>query len=68
MGVQRSVRIDAEVVSVGQFDRTERWKSDLAIERLTGGRVRVGNPTQSGFEAIIFDFDDLVEAVQALND
>lgn len=64
MSVRRSVHIDAEIATVGQFDRTETWKGTVAIERLPDRRVRIGNPTQSGFESIIVDWDDLASAVR----
>jgi hypothetical protein len=66
MSVERAVRIDAEIASIGQFDRTQTWKGKVAVERLPDGRVRVGNPTQSGFETITFSLDDLRQAVEEL--
>lgn len=63
MSVVRRVQIDAEVESVGQFDRTETWVGRLQVTREDDGRVRIGKPTQAGFQAIVFDLDDLREAV-----
>lgn len=67
MSVQRSIHIDAELSSVGQFDRTERWRGKLEVTQEADGRVRIGQPTQSGFEAITIDWNDLTEAVRALD-
>lgn len=67
MSVQRSVHIDAEIVSIGQFDHTQKWEGKVAVERTLDGRFCIGNPTQSGFESITVAFDDLREAVQALS-
>jgi hypothetical protein len=66
MSVERTVRIDAEIESVGQFDRTERWRGKLDITRQADGRFRIGQPTQAGFEALVVDWDDLTEAVAAI--
>lgn len=63
---ERTVRIDAEIESVGQFDRTERWRGKLDITREADGRVRIGEPSQSGFAALMVDWDDLKEAVAAI--
>lgn len=67
MAVRRTVSIDAEVASVGQFDRTDTFKGVFEVSR-DGARVRIGSPTQSGFESFTVDWDDLVEAVDALGD
>lgn len=61
MSIRRTVKVDAEVESVGQFDRIERWKGELEVTR-NGERVRVGQPTQSGFSALTVEWNDLQEA------
>lgn len=67
MAVTRSVEIDAELSSVGQFDRIERWHGRLQVTREQDGRVRIGKPTQSGFGAIVLAWDDLTRAVWVLD-
>jgi hypothetical protein len=64
--VERKVSIDAEIESVGQFDRTERWRGKLEVSREPDGRIRVGQPTQAGFAALVVGWDDLIEAVEVL--
>ena len=66
MSIERTVRIDAEIESVGQFDRAERWRGKLEVTRLQDGRVRIGSPTQSGFAALTVGWDDLAAAVADL--
>lgn len=63
MAVERTSRIDAEIASVGQFDRTETWRGKVTVECLPDGRVRIGNLSQGGFESITVSLDDLREAV-----
>jgi len=63
VSVERTVQIDAEIASVGQFDRTETWRGKVGVTLLDDGRVRLGNPTQSGLESITVSLDDLREAV-----
>lgn len=65
MGIERTVRIDAEIVSVGQFDRTETWCGKVVVGLLAGHRVRFGNATQSGFQSITISLIELWEAVDA---
>lgn len=45
MGVTRTISIDAEVESVGQYDRVERWKGKIDVSFLEDGRMRIGDTT-----------------------
>lgn len=67
MAVIKSVKISAELESVGQFDRIERWHGELDVTRAPNGRVRIGQASQSGFAGITVDWDDLFEAVEAIS-
>lgn len=69
MNDERTVRIDAviaEIESVGQFDRTEKWRGKLEISRDKDGRLRISHPTQAGFAALVVSWDDLAAAVERL--
>lgn len=66
MSVQRSIHIDVELASVGQRNQIETWIGRLEVTRECG-RVRIGKPTQSGFQSIAVDWDDLTEAVKMLD-
>lgn len=65
MSVKRQLLIDVELESVGQRDQTERWNGKLEVTRQPDGRVRIGKQTQSGFQALSFEFNDLNEALAA---
>jgi hypothetical protein len=66
VSVERSVHIDVEIERVGQFDRMEHWRGKLEVSREKDGRVRLGRPTQAGFAAIVFDWDNMIQAIDGL--
>lgn len=45
MGVTRTISIDAEVESVGQYDRVEKWHGKILVSFLEDGRIRIGDTT-----------------------
>lgn len=68
MAVERIAAIDVEVTSIGQRDQSETWTGALKVEQLDDGRVLLGSATQSGFESIAFELDDLQRALAYLGD
>lgn len=68
MSIERRTRIDVELESVGQFDRTQRWRGKLDVTLEFDGRVRIGKPTQAGFQALLFNAEDLIEAISLAAD
>lgn len=64
MSVERSVRIDAEIDSIGQFDRLETFRGKLEVTRRGDGRVRLSQG--AGFAGITLSYEELTEALEAL--
>lgn len=58
MSIERTVRIDAELESVGQFDRLESRHGSLEVTRRADGRIRIGSA--------LVDWHDLKAAVEQL--
>lgn len=58
MPINLDVKIPAVKNDVGQFDRNERYNTNLVVALVSGGRVKVGE-----YE---FRLDDLQEAVEIL--
>jgi hypothetical protein len=63
VSVERTTHIDVVIKSVGQFDRTETWKGKVEVT-LENGLVRLGSPTQAGFESITFTLADLHKGIE----